>query len=188
MKQWKILKIMKNMQQNSKNRTIILTGMMGAGKSTVGSVLSRKLKLGFIDLDTLIENTQKLSISEIFKTFGEESFRKMECDTVCSIEPGRKLVISTGGGVVESKETIENLRKTGRIYYLEAPADVLYERIKDDTKRPLLMTKDPKKTLKEILDKRRIKYECADFEINTANKTAKEIVDEIVEIYEKINS
>ena len=85
--------------------------MMGAGKSTVGSVLSRKLKLGFIDLDTLIENTQKLSISEIFKTFGEESFRKMECDTVCSIEPGRKLVISTGGGVVESKETIENLRK-----------------------------------------------------------------------------
>ncbi len=179
MKQWKILKIMKNMQQNSKNRTIILTGMMGAGKSTVGSVLSRKLKLGFIDLDTLIE---------IFKTFGEESFRKMECDTVCSIEPGRKLVISTGGGVVESKETIENLRKTGRIYYLEAPADVLYERIKDDTKRPLLMTKDPKKTLKEILDKRRIKYECADFKINTANKTAKEIVDEIVEIYEKINS
>ena len=163
MKQWKILKIMKNMQQNSKNRTIILTGMMGAGKSTVGSVLSRKLKLGFIDLDTLIENTQKLSISEIFK-------------------------ISTGGGVVESKETIENLRKTGRIYYLEAPADVLYERIKDDTKRPLLMTKDPKKTLKEILDKRRIKYECADFKINTANKTAKEIVDEIVEIYEKINS
>jgi len=83
--------------------------------------------------------------------------------------------------------TIENLRKTGRIYYLEAPADVLYERIKDDTKRPLLMTKDPKKTLKEILDKRRIKYECADFKINTANKTAKEIVDEIVEIYEKIN-
>ena len=172
----------------NKNKTIILTGMMGAGKSTVGSVLSRKLKLGFIDLDDLIEKHKKMSIPEIFKNFGEKAFREMEYEMLNSFETGQKLVISTGGGVVESKETIENLRKTGRIYYLEAPADVLYERIKDDTKRPLLMTKDPKKTLKEILDKRRIKYECADFKINTANKTAKEIVDEIVEIYEKINS
>jgi len=179
---------MENTQTNSKNRTIILTGMMGAGKSTVGSILSKKLKLGFIDLDTLIEDTRKMSIPEIFRVFGEQEFRKIECKCVCSIEPGRKLVISTGGGVVESKETMENLRKTGRIYYLEAPADVLYERIKGDTKRPLLMTKDPKKTLEEILEKRRLKYECTDFKINTAKKTAKEITDEIIEIYEKINS
>ena len=66
---------MENTQKNSKNKTIILTGMMGAGKSTVGSILSRKLKLGFIDLDSLIEETHKLTISEIFKKFGEEKFR-----------------------------------------------------------------------------------------------------------------
>ncbi len=181
---------MENTQKNSslKNRTIILTGMMGAGKSTVGSILSRKLKLGFIDLDSLIEETQKLTIPEIFKTFGEEKFREMECDTICGIEPGKNLVISTGGGIVESKKNIEKLREIGRIYYLHAPHDVLYERIKNDTKRPLLMTKDPKATLKEILDRRKMKYECADFKIDTVKKSAKAIVNEIVEIYEKINS
>ena len=178
---------MKNIQENSKNRTIILTGMMGAGKSTVGSILSRKLKLGFIDLDTLIEKKHKMTIPEIFKVYGEEHFRELECGVICDIEPGRNLVISTGGGVVESKKNLNKLRETGRIYYLSASHDVLYERIKDDVKRTLLLTKDPKKTLKEILDRRRARYECADFKINTENKMAKEIVDEITEIYERIN-
>lgn len=162
--------------------------MMGAGKSTVGTVLSRILKLGFIDLDNLIEKTQNRTIPEIFKLYGEEKFRELECETICSINPGQKLVISTGGGVVETKKNIEKLRETGRIYYLSAPYDVLYERIKNDTKRPLLMTKDPKKTLKEILDRRKMKYECADFKIDTQNKSAREIADEIARIYEKINS
>lgn len=190
MKRWKTLKIMENIAKISdkKNQTIILTGMMGAGKSTVGSVLAKKLKLGFIDLDTLIEKEQKLAIPEIFKLYGEEKFRDLECKTICGIEPGKRLVISTGGGIVESKRNIEKLRQIGRIYYLYAPFEVLYERIKDDTKRPLLMTKDPKNTLKEILKRRSVRYECADFKINTENKTAKEIVDEIIEIYEKINS
>lgn len=187
-KPWKILKTMKSIQENSKNKTIILTGMMGAGKSTVGTVLSRMLKLGFVDLDNLIEKTQNLTIPEIFKLYGEEKFRNMECETICSINPGQKLVISTGGGVVESKKNIEKLREIGRIYYLSAPYDVLYERIKDDTKRPLLITKDPKKALKEILERRKMKYECADFKINTENKTAREIAEEITGIYEKINS
>ena len=190
MRLWKILKTMENMQKNSsaKNKTIILTGMMGAGKSTVGSILSRKLKLGFIDLDNLIEETQKLTIPEIFRLYGEEKFREMECDTICGIEKGKNLVISTGGGIVESKKNINKLREIGRTYYLYAPYDVLYERIKDDTKRPLLMTKDPKKTLKEILSQRKAKYECTDFKIDTVGKSAKAIVDEIVGIYEKINS
>ncbi len=187
MKRWKILKIMSNTQENSKNRTIILTGMMGAGKSTVGSILSRKLKLGFIDLDSLIEKKQKSTIPEIFKTKGEEAFRQMEFDTINSIKKGQKLIISTGGGVVENKQNIEKLRDIGRIYYLEASADALYERVKGDTGRPLLMTLDPKKSLEEILNKRRLKYECADFKINTENKTAKEITEEIAGIYEKIN-
>ncbi len=187
MKLWKILKITGNMQENSKNKTIILTGMMGAGKSTVGSVLSRKLKLGFIDLDDLIEKHKKMSIPEIFKNFGEKAFREMEYEMLNSFETGQKLVISTGGGIVENALCIRKLREMGRIYYLEAPYEVLYERIKGDTKRPLLKTSDPKKTIKEILDKRRIKYECADFKINTIEKSAKEITDEIAEIYEKIN-
>ena len=161
--------------------------MMGAGKSTVGSVLSRKLKLGFIDLDNLIEKTQKLTIPEIFKLYGEEKFREMECDVICDIEEGKNLVISTGGGIVESKKNISKLREIGRIYYLKAPYDVLYERIKHDTKRPLLMTKDPKATLKEILDRRKMKYECADFKIDTVEKSAKAIADEIIGIYEKSN-
>lgn len=188
MKLWKILKTMGNTQKNSKkNKTIILTGMMGAGKSTVGSILSKKLKLGFIDLDKLIEKTQKLTIPEIFKLYGEKKFREMECSTVCGIETGKNLVISTGGGIVEAKKNMDKLREIGRIYYLHAPYNILYERIKRDTKRPLLMTKDPKTTLKEILEKRKMKYECADFKIDTVEKSAKAIADEIIEIYEKIN-
>lgn len=178
---------MENIKENFKNRTIILTGMMGAGKSTVGNVLARKLKLGFVDLDDLIEKKQKMSIPEIFKAFGEEAFRKMEYDILDLIEAGQKLVISTGGGIVENSLCVKKLRQKGRIYYLEAPYDVLYERIKGETKRPLLMTEDPKKTIKEILNRRRIKYECADFKINTVEKSAKEIMDEIAGIYEKIN-
>ena len=162
--------------------------MMGAGKSTVGSVLAKKLKLGFIDLDNLIEKTQNLTIPEIFKLYGEEKFRELECKTVYGLETGQKLVISTGGGIVESKKNIEKLREIGRIYYLYAPYEVLYERIKGDTKRPLIAHVDPKKALREILSRRKAKYECADFKISTENKTAKEIVEEIAGIYEKINS
>lgn len=192
MKQRKTSKTMKDADSKEfldekKNRMIILTGMMGAGKSTVGSVLARKLKLGFVDLDKLIEKKQNMEIPEIFRIFGEKRFREIETEAIFGLEAGQKLVISTGGGVVENKKNIERLRQIGRVYYLFAPHDVLYERIKNDTKRPLIMTLDPKKTLKDILDRRKAKYGCCDFKIDTVNRTAREIVNEIVGIYEKIN-
>lgn len=161
--------------------------MMGAGKSTIGRVLAERTGLKFTDLDKLIEEKHKLSIPEIFRRFGEKEFRKFETEALLSFATGQELVISTGGGIVENKENIETMKKIGRIFYLYAPHSLLYERIKNDKGRPLLMTENPKKTIEEILKRRAVKYEEADYKIETANKNAEKIAEEIEKIYEQIN-
>ncbi|MDD3150869.1 MAG: shikimate kinase [Candidatus Gastranaerophilales bacterium] len=163
-------------------KNIVLIGLMGSGKTTIGKLLAQKLGLNFIDTDSIIEKEANKTINEIFENYGEELFRKLESNTIKEISKREEKVISTGGGIVENPENMQNLRKNGIIVYLEAGPKELYERIKGDNNRPLLKN-NPKDTLKNLFEKRSPLYKQADIIVNTEHKESYEIINEIIEKY-----
>lgn len=170
---------------NKKN--IVLIGMMGAGKSTIGHLLDEKLKdFQYLDIDKEIEKLAQKHISEIFAQDGESHFRKLENELIAKYSNYHNQVISTGGGIVENIENVDLLKKNGVIFYLKASVDELFERVKKTSHRPLLKHENPKQRLKELIDKREPFYKLADFEIDTEKKELMEIVEEILKDYESI--
>ena len=163
---------------------IVLEGFMGSGKSTVSELLSEKLMLELIDTDEVIEDTEGRTINEIFETEGEASFREMETDLLEAIDSDhwREFVISLGGGMPVKEENRELLRKIGKVVYLRAKPETIFERVKDDDKRPLLKTEDPLAKIEELLEKRASFYEdVADVIIDTDGKAPLEITKEIID-------
>lgn len=168
-------------------KNLILIGMMGAGKSTVGHLLDEKLQdFQYLDIDKEIEKLAQKHIPEIFEQHGEARFRQLEHEMIEKYSNYHNQVISTGGGVVENIENIELLKKNGVIFYLSASAKELYERVKKTSHRPLLQKENPERILKELVKKREPFYKMADFEINTEKKDLVQIVDEILEKYEQV--
>ncbi len=168
------------MQKEFKN--VILTGMMGSGKTTVGKELATVLNYDFIDLDEVIENKYG-KITDIFSQKGEKYFREIETQELKNFENQSNFVLSTGGGVILKDENIKILKDLGQVFYLSAKSETIYNRIKNQKHRPLLNTQNPKNTIEEILSKRLEKYEKSGEKIITDNKNAKEIAGEI---YEKL--
>lgn len=168
------------MQQKSKN--IILTGMMGSGKTSVGLELAKILECDFFDLDEIIEKKYG-KITQIFKDKGENYFREIETSELKNFKNNGAFVLSTGGGAVLKEENLEILKSLGEVFYLSADAQTIYDRVKEQTQRPLLNTKDPKKTIEDILSSRLEKYEKSGEKIVTDNKNIEQIAREI---YEKI--
>lgn len=168
------------MQKEFKN--VILTGMMGSGKTTVGKELATVLNYDFIDLDEVIENKYG-KITDIFSQKGEKYFREIETQELKKIENQSNFVLSTGGGVILKDENIKILKDLGQVFYLSAKSETIYNRIKNQKHRPLLNTQNPKNTIEEILSKRLEKYEKSGEKIITDSKNAKEIAGEI---YEKL--
>lgn len=156
---------------------IILIGMMGSGKTTVGKVLADVLGFNFIDLDEFIVQSEGTEIADIFARHGEGYFRKLESDALQALEGYQDAVISTGGGIIKNEANIALLKKIGAVIYLCAPADVLYERIKGDAGRPLLKTGVE---FAKMLEERENGYLQADFTID-ATKHPQEVAREIVE-------
>ena len=168
-------------------KNIVLIGMMGAGKSTIGHLLDERLKEFFyLDMDKEIEKLAQKHISEIFAQDGEEHFRMLEHQLIQKFSNYHNQVISTGGGIVENVENIKLLKKNGVIFYLSAKIDTLYERVSKTNNRPLLKHPNPKERIKELVKKREPYYKMADFEINTDNKDLVQIVQEILEKYETV--
>ena len=157
---------------------IILVGMPASGKTTIGNLLSLKLPdYTIIDTDSVIEKTQGMKITEIFKKFSEDYFRKLEYETiqmVCS--GGNKKIISIGGGAFENPNNRATLLKFGKVFYLKSDLDILYYRISKDTTRPLLQKENPRRVLENHLLKREENYKKAHYTIDTSNKTEEEIV------------
>ena len=168
------------MQKEFKN--VILTGMMGSGKTTVGKELAAVLNYDFIDLDEVIENKYG-KITDIFSQKGEKYFREIETQELKNFENQSNFVLSTGGGIILKDENIKILKDLGQVFYLSAKSETIYNRIKNQKHRPLLNTQNPKNTIEEILSKRLEKYEKSGEKIITDNKNAKEIAGEI---YEKL--
>ena len=161
-------------------KSIVLIGMMGAGKSTVGQYLANRLKMQFIDIDSTIEKFEQMSITQIFETKGEEYFREIEQEYIMTTFKDNS-VIALGGGAFENKQTRRFLINS-TVIYLKTSPNIIYERIKNDTSRPLLKSNMSIERISEIYNIRKINYEKADITINTDNKTSKEIVEEILEV------
>lgn len=161
---------------------IVLTGFMGAGKSAVGRRLKERTGREMVDTDDMIERDADMAISEIFEKFGEPHFRELEKKAVLKASALENHIIVTGGGVVLKEENIENLRKNGKIVYLYAPAEVLYERMKDETHRPLLQVDDPPGKIKELLEFRAPFYANNDTEIDTRDMSVEEVAEEVVRV------
>lgn len=161
---------------------IVLCGMMGCGKSTVGKCLAKRTGLSYVDTDeSIVEKYGK--ISDIFAGYGEEYFRSLETRTVKVLSRQDGLVISTGGGLVLRKENVEALRNGGKIVFLCARVDTLAARLQSDTERPLLQgTTSLRARLESMLRTRTPIYESvADFVVDVDGKTPEKISEEIVE-------
>ena len=129
---------------------IFLVGLMGAGKSTVGRILARRLGKRFVDTDHEIEKRNGVTIPVIFEIEGEDGFRRREQEVLADLAREKDLVLSTGGGIVLKPENREVLRNHGFVVYLNARPELLAERTKHDRTRPLLNVEDPLTRLREL--------------------------------------
>ena len=128
---------------------IVLTGLRGSGKTTVGKILAKKLKWKFVDLDKEIEKEEKMKIKDIVELKGWEYFRAKEAEVTKKVAQLDKRIISTGGGTIIDKENEKELKKNGKVVYLYVQPDTCADRILNDTNRPVLTDK---KTLKEEIN------------------------------------
>ncbi len=161
-------------------KNIVLTGFMGSGKSTVGRALSKRLGMGIVDTDELIEERMCMSINDVFSRHGEPGFRDIERRVVAEVSKLEGRVIITGGGVVLNKENMANLRRNGFIVYLHARPEVIYERVKHHRHRPLLNVDDPLKKIGELMEYRAPFYADNDISVDTSDKSAMEVVKEVI--------
>ena len=169
--------------QNPNN--IILVGMPGCFKSTVGKILAGRLSLAFLDTDALYEKKYGVSIAETFKTKGESVFRECEASIVAEACRQKGAVIATGGGVVLRGENIAALKSGGVVMELCADAHTIFSRVKSDASRPLLADMRIETVEKLYAERAELYKSAADFRVNTANKSPEKIAEEIAKILAK---
>jgi shikimate kinase len=148
-------------------QNIYLVGLMGAGKTTVGKALARRLGWRFVDSDHEVEARTGVGIPTIFEIEGEAGFRRRETQVLRDLTTLRQVVVATGGGAVLAAENRALLRDNGLVAYLDVPPDMLYERTRHDRNRPLLRVADPLARLRELHEQRSPLYrEIADVVID----------------------
>ena len=164
-------------------KNLVLTGMMGVGKSTIGKTIAKKLNMSFVDVDTLIVKNENKSINKIFKEKGEKYFREKEKSlTLLNIQK-KNCVISLGGGAFMDTQIRNSVLKNCTCFWLKLETKELIKRLNKINKRPLLNQNNLEKTLDDILEKRKDFYKLAHFKINCKNLNKALIVDKIIKIY-----
>jgi len=162
-------------------RSVVLVGMMGAGKSSVGRRLAARLGVPFVDADVEIEKAADMTIPEIFSTHGEPYFRAGEARVIARLLEGGPQVLATGGGAFMSADTRAAIQAKGISVWLRATLDVLSRRIRRRNDRPLLKTSDPVETLRKLIDERYPTYAEADLTVDSRDVPHEAIVDEVIE-------
>jgi shikimate kinase len=150
--------------------------MMGAGKSSVGRCLRRRMGLGLLDIDDVVASNFGMSIPEIFAEHGEKTFRDAETEALRRVRTEEQTIIITGGGIVLRKENVEILKSQAAIVWLDGDDETLFARASREQNRPLLQTKNPRKTFSQILAARRPLYaNIANIRVDTSVLTDEEV-------------
>ena len=161
-------------------KNIVLVGFMGTGKSVIGRLLSQRLHRRRFDTDAWVVAEAGMPIAEIFERFGEQAFRDMETLAARQVSTPRRLVVSTGGGILGRDENVELLRSGGRLVRLHARPEVILERTRPWTRRPLLASAaDPLETIRQLLAEREPRYALADWSIDTSDLALEDVVERI---------
>ena len=162
-----------------------IIGMMGAGKSKLGYIVSKSLNVNFYDIDDLIEKELNTSIKELFKSHGEAYFRsveeaKIEIVIKNAVKKNEKAIISIGGGAFDNQYSRELLLKNTKVIWLNVPTDILIKRIGDGSKRPMIKG-NIEKSITEILSKRVKYYSLSHHQLNAYNLTQKQITEKMIQ-------
>ena len=162
-------------------RSIVLVGMMGAGKSTIGRRLSARLRLPFLDADIEIEAAAGMSIPDIFETHGEPHFRDGEARVIARLLDSGPAVIATGGGAFMREETRGRISEKAVSIWLKADADIIMKRVRRRADRPLLQTANPAATVGRLIEEREPVYQRADLTIWSRDVPHERIVEECLD-------
>jgi shikimate kinase len=163
------------------SENIYLVGLMGAGKTTIGRSLAKRLELDFVDTDRELEVRTGVSIPTIFEIEGEEGFRKRESQLILDISEEKGRVVATGGGGVLREENRRSMRASGFVVYLDVPPRILWERTRHDRNRPLLQVADPLAKLTRIFVTRDPLYrEAAHLVMNTGRVAPHEVLQHLL--------
>ena len=172
--------------QNYQEKNIALIGHMGAGKSTIGKLIAKRLKLIYLDSDQLIEKNTKKTIYEIFKSDGETKFRKIEEKNILSLKNKKNLILSLGGGSIISEKVRQLLNKNYITIFLDIDFSILVKRLKYSTKRPLIAKQNIETKIKELDIARRKYYLLADIIIKNYDNPTETLINFLIK-YKKLN-
>ncbi|HVW55145.1 MAG TPA: shikimate kinase [Rhizobiaceae bacterium] len=163
------------------DRSIVFVGLMGAGKTVIGRKVSQMLDLPFIDSDHEIEEISRMTIPDLFDTYGETEFRALEQRVIERLLKTGPQVLSTGGGAFMNTETRRNIAERGISIWLEADLDLLMERVAKRPNRPLLRTPDPRAVMRRLMDERYPIYASARITVRTRDEKREIIAAEVLE-------
>ncbi|MFL5463621.1 MAG: shikimate kinase [Gemmatimonadaceae bacterium] len=161
---------------------LILVGLPGVGKTTIGRAAAKQLGRRFLDFDHEIERREGMPVREIFRLKGEDYFRSLEFALTEELSGTGGMVLSPGGGWITQPKCVELLRSTGRIIYLRASPEAVARRLRRVETRPLLAGRDPVIALRELYEKRRALYETADTVLDTETFVRQQLIAKVVEL------
>ena len=165
-------------------KNLVLTGMMGVGKSTVGKKLAKKLGLKFVDVDQLIEKKEKVRIKDIFENKGENYFRKIEKQITLDVLKNKNLLIALGGGAFLNSSIRKEIKNSCISFWLDLNIKILSTRLKNVRKRPLLDKDNLEGSINRIYSERKKIYSESDYRIKIKSTKANEVIDKIIKLYE----
>jgi shikimate kinase len=175
-----IAKEVETVKQLLNGRSIVLVGLMGAGKSTIGRRLAQKLGLAFIDADAEIEQAAGRSVEDIFRDHGEASFREGERRVIARLLESGPQVLATGGGAFMNEETRNNISRRGIAVWLKADIALLMKRVRRRDNRPLLKAENPEEVMQTLIEQRYPVYSQADIIVESRDVPHSSIVSDVI--------